>query len=136
MHWSDKYIGKPYVLGEADCAALTIDVIEQEFKGTLPEFCKTYRENTRLKRVHQLRELSMQATEKTDNPVEGDIVLMNCRARPSHIGVYCIVDKEPSVLHSMENAKMVVRHKIRDLQRYFLSVEGYYKWNKQNSQNP
>ena len=28
----------------------------------------------------------------------------------------------------MENAGMVVLHKIRELDKYFLKVEGYYKW--------
>jgi cell wall-associated NlpC family hydrolase len=133
MHWSEQYIGKPYKLGDADCAALCIDVIEKEFSGNLPEFCKAYRENTRLRRAHQLEELAKEATQRTDSPEEGDVVLMLCRARPSHVGIFCVVDGEPSVLHAMENAKMVVRHKIRDLSKYFLQVEGYYKWNRPNS---
>jgi cell wall-associated NlpC family hydrolase len=133
VHWSEQYIGRPYKLGEADCAALCIDVIENEFSGEVPDFCKTYRENTRLKRAEQLEELAKQATQKTETPSEGDIVLMRCRGRPSHVGIYCLVDNESSVLHAMENAKMVVRHKLRDLPRYFLEVEGFYKWNKQNS---
>lgn len=133
MHWSDKYIGRPYNLGDSDCAALCIDVIEQEFDGKLPDFCQTIRQTTRLKRAQQLEELAKQATELTDNPAEGDIVLMLCRNRPSHVGIYCIVDNEPSVLHAMENAKMTVRHRIRDLPRFFLAVEGYYKWKKPNS---
>jgi cell wall-associated NlpC family hydrolase len=128
MHWSENYIGRPYNLGDADCAALVVDVRQNEFAGNVPEFVEAMRENTRLKRVEQLESLAKQATEKTDNPQEGDIVLMLCRGRPSHVGVYCIVDNEPSVLHAMENAKMVVRHRIRDLNRFFLSVEGYYKW--------
>jgi cell wall-associated NlpC family hydrolase len=128
MHWSTKYIGKPYELGEADCAALVADVRENEFKSLVPDFVKTYRENTRLKRVEQLESLAKEATERTDNPQEGDVVLMMCRGRPSHVGVYCFVDGENCVLHAMENAKMVVRHKIRDLDKFFLSVEGYYKW--------
>jgi len=133
VHWSEQYIGRPYKLGDADCAALCIDVIESEFNGDLPEFCKTYRAGTRLRRARQLDELAKQATQKTETPNEGDIVLMMCRGRPSHVGIYCLVDNEPSVLHAMENAKMVVRHKLRDLPRYFLEVEGFYKWNRPNS---
>jgi cell wall-associated NlpC family hydrolase len=133
MHWSEQYIGRPYKLGEADCAALCIDVIENEFTGQVPDFCKTYRENTRLKRAEQLEQLAKQATVQTDNPDEGDIVLMLCKGRPSHVGIYCLANNEPSVLHAMENVKMVVLHRIRDLPRYFLAVEGYYKWNRPNS---
>lgn len=135
MHWSENWIGKPYRLGDADCAAMCLDVIEQEFEGRLPDFCKAIRDNTRLQRARQLEELAKAATERTDDPQEGDVVLMMCKARPSHVGIYCVVDGEPCVLHSMENAKMVVRHRIRDLPKYFLAVEGYYKWNRPNSAN-
>jgi cell wall-associated NlpC family hydrolase len=128
VHWSTKYIGKPYELGEADCAALVAEVRENEFKSLVPDFVRTYRENTRLKRVEQLETLAKEATERTNDPQEGDVVLMMCRGRPSHVGVYCFVDGENCVLHAMENAKMVVRHRIRDLDKFFLSVEGYYKW--------
>lgn len=129
MHWSENYIGKPYRLGDADCASLVCEVQEKEFNGTVPEFVLSMRENTRLKRVEQLEELARSAVTATDLPVEGDVVLMLCRGRPSHVGVYCFVDNEPSVLHSMENAKMVVRHRIRDLFKFGLYVEGYYRWN-------
>lgn len=129
MHWSETYIGKPYRLGDADCAALVCEVREQQFDGTVPEFVLAMRENTRLKRVEQLEALAREAVTTTDNPVEGDVVLMICRGRPSHVGVYCVVDNEKSVLHAMENAKMVVRHRIRDLEKFGLKVEGYYKWN-------
>lgn len=129
MHWSETYIGKPYRLGDADCAALVCEVREQQFDGTVPEFVLAMRENTRLKRVEQLETLSREAVTSTHNPKEGDVVLMFCRGRPSHVGVYCVVDNEKSVLHAMENAKMVVRHRIRDLEKFGLKVEGYYKWN-------
>jgi hypothetical protein len=46
VHWSTKYIGKPYELGEADCAALVAEVRENEFKSLVPDFVRTYRENT------------------------------------------------------------------------------------------
>jgi cell wall-associated NlpC family hydrolase len=129
MHWSENYIGKPYRLGDADCAALVCEVREQQFDGTVPDFVLAMRENTRLKRVEQLESLAREAVTQTDKPTEGDVVLMLCRGRPSHVGVYCVVDNEPSVLHAMENAKMVVRHRIRDLEKFWLKVEGYYKWN-------
>jgi len=128
MHWSENYIGKPYSLGDADCAALVAEVKEKEFGGDIPEFVRSMRENTRLKRVEQLESLAREAVIPTNDPQEGDVVLMMCRGRPSHVGVFCIVDGEKCILHAMENAKMTVRHRIRDLPRFFLQVEGYYKW--------
>lgn len=128
MHWSENFIGKPYSLGDADCAALVTEVRQKVFNKEIPKEVDVLRENTRLKRVEQLESLARSFSEPTNNPTDGDVVLMICRGRPSHVGVFCIVDGEPCVLHAMENAKMVVRHKIRDLPKFFLEVEGYYKW--------
>lgn len=127
-HWSEKYIGLPYVRGDADCARLCSSVRKQQFNKPAPEDIEVDRAESRLGRVGQMSDLVAEYGVKTDNPSEGDVVLMMCRARPSHIGIYCIVDGEECVLHAMESAKMVVLHKIRDLHRVFLSVEGFYKW--------
>ena len=128
MHWSENFIGKPYSLGDADCAALVTEVRQKVFNKKIPKEVEVLRENTRLKRVEQLESLAKSFSEPTDTPTDGDVVLMICRGRPSHVGVFCVVGGEPCVLHAMENAKMVVRHKIRDLPKFFLEVEGYYKW--------
>jgi cell wall-associated NlpC family hydrolase len=128
MHWSDKYIGKPYSLGDADCAALVCEVREKEFSGNVPDVVSEARENTRLKRIEQLQSIAREVVTETQEPTEGDVVLMTCRGRPSHVGIYCVVDNDPSVLHAMENAKMVVRHRLRDLDKFWLTVEGFYKW--------
>lgn len=128
MHWSDNYIGEPYVTGDADCARLIAKVRKDVYKLPVPNDVEVERAASRLGRVGQMSDLVDQYGERTDNPSEGDVVLMLCRARPSHVGVYCVVDNEPCVLHAMENAGMVVRHRLRDLPKVFLTVEGFYKW--------
>lgn len=128
MHWSQQYIGKPYKIGEADCARLLSDVRKDIFKLPVPDSVEIERKSSRLGRLGQMTDLLSEHGEKTDTPAEGDAVLMLCRGRPSHIGVYCVIDNEPYVLHAMENAKMVVLHRLRDLNKVFLSVEGFYKW--------
>ena len=127
-HWSEKYIGQPYEVNKADCARLLSKVRHDEFSLPIPDEIEIERKASRLGRVGQMSDLVGEYGQKTDTPQEGDAVLMMCRGRPSHIGVYCIVDGEPSVLHAMENAGMVVLHRIRDLSRVFLMVEGYYAW--------
>ena len=37
MHWSEKYIGRPYVLGVSDCARLVCDVRREVFGQPVPE---------------------------------------------------------------------------------------------------
>lgn len=127
-HWSEKYIGQPYIVGQNDCARFAAKVKRSEFSFNVPEEIEVERAASRLGRIGQMEDLVSAYGEKTDFPIEGDAVLMLCRGRPSHLGIYCIVDKEPCVLHAMEGAKMVVLHKIRELERVFLKVEGYYKW--------
>lgn len=128
MHWCESYIGKEYKIGEADCARLLSNVRREVFNLPVPSDVEVKRESTRLKRVGQMTDLVATFGIKTDSPVEGDAVLMICMGRPSHIGVYCEVNNESCVLHAMENAGMVVLHKLRDLPRVFLSIEGFYTW--------
>ena len=128
MHWSDTYIGQPYAHGDADCARLIARVRGEVYGQLVPSDVEVERAASRLGRVGQMQDLVDQYGQRTDEPTEGDVVLMMCRGRPSHVGVYCVVDNEPSVLHAMENAGMVVRHRLRDLPKVFLTVEGFYKW--------
>ena len=127
-HWSEKYIGRPYVLGEADCARLLSDVRREVFNLPVPSDVEVDRAQSRLGRVGQMTDLVAEYGKRTDTPQEGDAVLMICCGRPSHIGVYCLIGGIEYVLHAMENAGMVVLHKITDLNKYLLKVEGYYKW--------
>lgn len=127
-HWSEKYIGQEYQAHTADCARLLSKVRRQEFNLPVPADIEIDRAASRLGRIGQMQDLVSEFGAKTDNPKEGDAVLMLCRGRPSHIGAYCIVNNEPCVLHAMENAGMVVLHRIRELNRVFLTVEGYYSW--------
>lgn len=127
-HWSQEYVGMPYEIGSADCARLLSKVRREVFQEAVPSDIEVERAASMLGRVGQMSDLVEAYGSKTDSPVEGDAVLMMARGRPSHIGAYCVVDGEPCVLHAMQNAKMVVLHKIRDLPRVFLTVEGYYKW--------
>ena len=127
-HWSEKYIGQPYNRGDADCAHTLAQVRKEVFGLEVPSDIEVERKASRLGRLGQMVDLVAEYGEHTDNPQEGDAVLMMCKGRPSHIGAYCIVNGEPCVLHAMESAGMVVLHRIRELDRVFMSVEGYYTW--------
>ena len=127
-HWSEKYIGQPYATNHADCARLLAKVRKQEFGLPVPDDIEVERVASRLGRFGQMVDLVSNYGCKTNDPKEGDAVLMLCRGRPSHIGAFALVNNEPCVLHAMENAGHVVLHRIRDLHRVFLQVEGYYAW--------
>ena len=127
-HWAEKYIGQPYNRGDADCAHTLAQVRQEVFGLGVPSDIEVERKASRLGRLGQMVDLVAEYGERTENPQEGDAVLMMCKGRPSHIGAYCIVNGEPCVLHAMEAAGMVVLHRIRELDRVFMSVEGYYAW--------
>lgn len=128
MHWSEKYVGQPYVAGSADCAHLLSRVRREVFDLPVPDPIEVSRLSSRLGRVGQMADLIDIYGQETREPKEGDAVLMICAGRPSHVGVFCLIQNEPYVLHAMQNAGMVVLHRIRDLDRVFLKVEGYYRW--------
>lgn len=128
MHWTETYIGRPYVLGESDCARLVCDVRREVFGAPVPEDAEPERAASVRSRYQQMQEGVAEYGERTESPVDGDVVLMLCRGRPSHVGTYGLVNGEPHVLHAMQNAGMVVLHRLRDLPRFNLQVEGFYKW--------
>jgi len=115
-------------MGDADCAKLVSQVRREVFDLPVPSEVEVQRHSSRLGRVGQMSDLIDIYGEPTDDPKEGDVVLMICAGRPSHVGVFCLVNGQKCVLHSMESAGMVVLHKIADLHKFFLKVEGYYKW--------
>lgn len=127
-HWSARYIGEPYLPEEADCARLVARVRVEVFGLPVPDAVDVKRAASRLKRAAQLKDAVEAFGELTDSPAEGDAVLMYCLGRPSHIGVFCLVNGERCVLHAMENAGHVVLHRLRDLHRVMLTVEGFYRW--------
>ncbi len=125
-HWSERYVGQPYVPGENDCAELAARVQREVFgrEIRLPS-----------ERACGLRGLSAQIGAArddygapTDAPEDGDAVLMTGRGRLSHVGVYCLIEDVPWVLHAMKRAGQVVRHRLRELPAQGLTVEGFYKW--------
>lgn len=127
-HWSEAYIGEPYIKGEADCARLLCRVRREVFSLPVPSGAEIDRAASRLGRAAQMEDGVEAFGERVSDPKEGDAVLMICRGRPSHIGVFCIVDGERCVLHAVENIGMVVLHRLRDLHKTMLAVEGFYAW--------
>ena len=127
-HWSESYIGQPYIRGEADCARLLCQVRREVFNLPVPDEAEVERAASRLGRAAQMTDGVAAFGDPVTEPSDGDAVLMVCRGRPSHIGVYCSVNGEPHVLHAMENIGAVVLHRIRDLSKCLLMVEGYYRW--------
>lgn len=125
-HWSDAFLGERYVKGENDCAALAQRAVraasgmEIDLPTTRASGWRGY--------TAQILAARDGLAERTERPCDGDGVLMVGRARLNHIGVLCVINGERWVLHAMEKPGEVVRHRVRDLEKLGLAVEGYYRW--------
>lgn len=126
MHWSDTYVGRQYISGEFDCADLAAAVRREVFAQDIQ--LPTERRPGPFGRNAQIADLQADYADCTEQPADGDAVLLNVRGRLQHIGVYCLIDGEPWVLHNAMDARQVVRQRLRDLTMYGYRVGGYYKW--------
>ncbi len=130
-HWTRQYVGEPYVPGENDCAALAVRV-QREVFGRDIRLPGDRREGP-FGSSAQIDALADDYAVPVDRPTEGDAVLMRCRGRLSHVGVYCEIGGVAYVLHAMQagpaaGGGSVCLHRLRDLPRYYLIAEGYYRW--------
>jgi cell wall-associated NlpC family hydrolase len=127
-HWAEAYVGMPFVLGEYDCASLAVQVRREVFKRPVPDGLERERAASTLGRCRQMADGMADYGVRTTTPAEGDLVLMRCLGRPSHVGVYCVVDGEPTVLHALRKPGMAMLTSIRRLPAINLALEGYYQW--------
>jgi len=125
MHWSQHYIGNPY--DEAnDCAAFAERVQREVFDREV--HLPSERAEGLRGQTAQIRACVDCHGELTELPADGDAVLLIGRGRLNHIGIYCLINGVPYVLHAMKSAGQVVLHKVRELDRHGLTIEGFYKW--------
>lgn len=126
IHWSDKYVGLPYLPQEFDCASLAAKVSKDLFNKEvgLPEsHGETYRGQSKQILKHK-DDLAI----KIEKPVDGCPALFYGRGRLCHIGVMCWIAGDWWVLHNDENSRFVVRQRLRDMTRVLFTLEGYYSW--------
>lgn len=124
-HWSTRYIGRPY--SETNCAELAARVQREVFglEIALPDAMPTFAGH----QSKMIDALGADYAYRVTAPADGDAVLMRCRGRLSHVGVYCDFGRGYGyVLHAMKSAGQVVLHRVRDLARVNLDLEGYYRW--------
>lgn len=128
MHWTERYVGLPYRINEFDCAHLLAQVQLEVFgiDVSLPE-----------ERDEGVFALSAQIDRNITDylvPIErhegqdGDVVLMKCKNRLNHTGVLAKIDGVDYVLHNLRSIMAVALHKVKDLPRYNIEVEGYYRF--------
>ncbi|ARP89831.1 hypothetical protein CAL14_05610 [Bordetella genomosp. 9] len=126
MHWSDRYLGEPYVPEVGDCASLAARVA-REILGIdcgLPEGHAT-----------GLWEQSAQVlankdalAQRVERPIDAQPALFLARGRLAHIGVACLIGPEVWILHADQSAGAVVRERLTAMTKFRYKLEGFYKW--------
>lgn len=136
-HWSQAYVGLPWIEGQFDCADLVAKVRREVFgqEITLPT---DHGEGPFGRSATIARHVAEYAA-PTEAPQEGDGVLLIARGRVQHIGLLCVIGSERWVLHNCQTKEARARGEIgrygqsvltreRDLERFGYRIEGYYRW--------
>lgn len=126
MHWSERYIGQPYIRGDQDCAALA-ERVAREVLG-IDVQVPAQRGQGAFARSAQIEREKFDVAERVDEPIDGQPVIMICCGRAQHIGVMCDLGGEWWVLHADEGFGAVIRQRLRDLAPGGIRVEGFYRW--------
>ena len=122
--WALRYVGQSYA--EANCAQFAVQIQREVFdrQVVLPaDLPAGLRGQSRL-----INEKIEDFAERVESPIEGDAVLMVCRGTLSHVGVFCLINYQAHVVHAMRGAGQVTLHRVAELPRHGLKVEGYYRW--------
>lgn len=125
-HWSQNYIGLPYVEGEADCAALA-ERVAKEVLRIDPKLPQSHASGLR-GQAEQITALKAEYAVRVDTPIDGHPVLFAARGRFFHIGVACHLAGEVWALHADQTSGSVICQRLRDMTRWSYSLEGFYKW--------
>lgn len=126
MHWTDSYIGQPYIPGVADCASLA-ERVAREVLGICPGLPQSHETSLR-GQAEQVARLKDGVAVRVDAPIDAQPVLFVARGRFFHIGVVALIGGETWVLHNDQSAGMVVCQRLRDMTCWAYEFEGYYRW--------
>lgn len=132
-HWSDRFVGVPYVEETFDCGELARTVRAEVFGQ--PIELPRERDYAGKRGVARVRAMRDQIAAHRDDyatptvtPCDGDGVLLQSRGRLDHIGLYCLIGGEAWVLHAAAGIDQVVRTRVRQLELSGYRLEGYYRW--------
>lgn len=125
-HWSDRYVGLPYVPETGDCVALAARVSREVF-GHDPRLPGSHATTLRAQTAQILEHRDVLAV-RIEQPTDGCPALFIGRGRLCHAGVMCWLAGEWWVLHADQAAGAVIRQRLRDMTRLHYKIEGYYRW--------
>ncbi len=122
----ENYIGIPY--SKANCADLAIMFQEKEFGKKYGDYIHPECKSPFALSLAVKRNLLDFMQEKLSLPNHGCAVLLLCRGRLSHIGTYLHINNQDYVLHTSESFKSSILTPLKDLKKFNIQIEGFYKW--------
>ncbi len=127
-HWSEAYVGRAYVPGAYDCAALAADVQREVFGRAV--VIPAERPDGPSESAAAIAAIKADHAVRLEAPAEGAIVLMRrgSLARPWHVGTYFERAGEGWILHTTRSAGGATVMRARDVSRFGFQIEGYYAW--------
>lgn len=131
MHWSDQYIGKPYIRHEYDCSHLVVEVMAEQFGRAvaLPAAAEGIRDRDR--QIEHMTSVLARPLEANEPAREGDVALMRAAGRRvslgHHVGLLMVIEGDLYVLHCLADIG-VVRHPLRDLFTRCLELTEICRW--------
>lgn len=127
------YVGRPYIVDVFECGELAQlvnrEVFGREIRLPAERWHAGKSGRARFDAIAgQIDAAKDDSAVRTESPADGDGVLLISRARPRHIGTYCVINGERWVLHCTSAAGQAILTRIRELHLQDLMVEGFYRW--------
>lgn len=123
VHWSDAYLGRPYLADSFNCADLAIEVQQREF-GRALDVVGAHPAGG-LAQAAAVEAALAARVRRVEQPLDGDVVQLRSKGQLRHLGVYCALGGG-MVLHACRRAG-VVRTALRDLPAIRMEVAGFYR---------
>lgn len=124
-HWSDRYLGEPYLEGKFDCADFAVRVQREIFGRTV--VLPSDHGSGPFGRTAVLSANQDDYLREIVGPEDGCAILFKVVGRVQHMGVLCIIAGEMWVLHNQKGLG-VTRKRLREMASLGYEVMGFYAW--------
>lgn len=124
-HWTSKYM--QITFSQMNCAQFVEHILRNEFKI---DYKFPQSEGSFFNQSAQIRNNFKNYCTKTEEPKDGDLVLMHGKRLMCHVGLYVKIKNEEYVFHTEKSMKTASLHPLKSLLLFGYSVEGFYSWVK------
>lgn len=124
-HWTHKYMTIEYK--KMNCSKFVEHILRDHYGR---DYSFPQSEGSLFNQSLQIKTSVPSFASRTDNPQDGDLILMHGKRMLCHVGLYLKIGREEYVFHTESSKKTALLHRLRELTSYGYSVEGIYSWLK------